>query len=143
MRAQEKGRRKKAAPLGSQNGKEKGGKAFPALAGMLFPVLRLRHLADAVQLAQQHAHHTFAPVYDDDFHCPCLPFPRRSNENPKATKSTAQRNKVSPTGQKQERDIPRPKLMAHKHLVWVFLKQDQSQRDIRPSAFPFAGFLVH
>ena len=84
MRAQEKGRRKKAAPLGSQNGKEKGGKAFPALAGMLFPVLRLRHLADAVQLAQQHAHHTFAPVYDDDFHCPYLPFPRRSNENPKA-----------------------------------------------------------
>ena len=141
MRAQEKGRRKKAAPLGSQNGKEKGGKAFPALAGMLFPVLRLRHLADAVQLAQQHAHHT--PLRRSTmtiFIALASRFPRRSNENPKATKSTAQRNKVSPTGQKQERDIPRPKLIAHKHLVWVFLKQDQSQRDIRPSALSLCRF---
>ena len=42
----------------------------------------------------------------------------RNSEMPRATIMTAQRNSVSPVGQKQERDIPSPKQIAHIHLLW-------------------------
>jgi hypothetical protein len=79
-------------------------------------VLRLLDLSDAIELPQKHAQKAFSLLDHNYLHRPCLPFPQRSNENPRATKITAERNRVSPTGQKQERDIPKPKQIAYMHL---------------------------
>ena len=98
---------------------EKGASREKIPAGAFFYVgfaVRLFGLADAVKPAPEHAKQALALFYHYNLHRGCLPFPWRSNEKPRATRITAERNKVSPMGQKLERDIPKPKLIAHKHL---------------------------
>ena len=53
------------------------------------------------------------------------PLQFRSNETPRATKITADRNKAKPIGQKQEMVMPSPKLTMHRFLQLRSLIQVQ------------------
>ncbi len=63
---------------------------------------------------------------------PLPPIQCLKSEMPSATMITAQRNSVKPMGQKQERDMPSPKQIAHMHRLWRSLKQDQLQFGLQP-----------
>ena len=90
---------------------------IPCLCWMRTWLGRL-HFFHSTPSAKQKCHKPFPFFHHDHFHPDCLPFSWRSNEIPRATKITAQKKRVSPMGQKQERDMPSPKHTAHRHLPW-------------------------